>query len=105
MLLKDKLGLSAFGGDDSPPKLGTIDAQNLCAGAWWYEGQHALRANKEPDAMPTENAAKLYTATLQLALYFEAQIDLFSEMCVGRSYNNIFELEQQSFPSSCLSHA
>ena len=61
--------------------------------AWWMVAADKLRSDGRPDPKMLDGApAQSFAAQQQLVLYYEAQIDLFAEMCLDRSYNAITEL-------------
>ena len=69
--------------------------------AWWALSANNLATGGRPDP-ELNNGASLqsFEAQRQLALYYETQIDLFAEMCFGRSYNAINELcKEFSYPA------
>jgi hypothetical protein len=63
---------------------------------WWYGARDKLRQGTAPD-----DVLAIFNEQKQLSMYYEAQIDLYSEMCLDRSYNNIGTLEQH-FPYEML---
>ena len=85
--------LPVFGAPVVPAVLSLDEAEKAFGGFWWFRARHALRAGRTVDM--DVDAKDQYERMRQFALYFEAQIDLMSEMCLDRSYNSIYAIEAE----------
>lgn len=63
-------------------------------GQWWFEEDvRSLIINGHTDEVYEE--FEQFRQHLQIAKYYESQINLFAEMCLDRSYNSIYEMQTQ----------
>ena len=69
-----------------------LEKERLCAtvtGIPWAEFEEKMMAQ--------EDGLSMFGNRILLANYFQSQIDVYAEMCIGRNYNVIFVLEK-TFP-------